>query len=195
MKVEKLNEAQFPDNTKLNHYRKHVLNADGPGLYEIKLKNGKVINKKFDSKNYSVVNERIIKNSIGDEELDSYIEIFDKDDPKFPYMTQQEYYDAAEELSLSEAGEPGSNSPIIGYISKEKRREDYRTVKIRLVSKFNPDYSDMVVYIDGQGFDSTHSPIQSFMLARKGRVNKELANNIESNNISKFKSFIKEDVR
>lgn len=73
---------------------------------------------------------------------------FDYRDPKFPYMTTDDYDNYADELSTHPADEIDSNSEYVGG----KLIKDNRLIKIRKHSKFVPkkygDYMDVVIYKD-----------------------------------------------
>lgn len=180
MKVVKLNEAKFYGRNGNNHFRNHVLDAGGSGKYRVELE------KDEDGKKttYAVMTEvdvpewsdigSVLEDRFKGKRVVSYNEVFDRNNPKFPNMTKEEYFKAAEELSLEPYGDPGSNSDVIGFISTDKRGRDERAVKIRKVSKFNPNYSDLVIYIDDEGYTPDNASVSTFMLARNKRVEKEL---------------------
>lgn len=177
MKIIKLDEAKFYGKNGDAHYKNHVLGVGGSGLYKVKFKetDGSITTKIVNIKLY---NDRSVEDFLHrrypDKTIEDSYEIFDKNNPKFPNMTKDDYYDAAEELSLAQYGDPGSNSDIIGFISTDKRGRDERAVKIRKVSKFNPDYSDLVIYIDDEGYNPGNAPVNTFMLAKRKRVEDEL---------------------
>lgn len=91
-------------------------------------------------------------------------EKFDPNDPKFPYMTEEEYAKRAEELSLAEAGDSEDRvSHIIGFEIGDRRR-----VKIRKRSPYFPKerFCEVVLYVeDGRG-----SEVISYMLGRPGKI-------------------------
>lgn len=92
----------------------------------------------------------------GDEE-------FDPQDPKFPYMTADEYDNEADELSSHKAYNINSDKLYVGG------KLDYkgRFIKIRKQSKFVPGYMDVVIYTD-----EPNEQVYSFMLSKKDRLNK-----------------------
>lgn len=180
MKIIKLDEAKFYGRNGSNHYRNHVLDAGGSGKYKVTLEK----DENGEKTTYSVVTEvevpewsnirNVLERRFSGKRVISYDEIFDRNNPKFPNMTEDEYFNAAEELSLAQYGDPGSNSDVIGFISTDKRGKDERAVKIRTVSKFNPAYSDLVIYIDDEGYTPDNASVNTFMLARRKRVENEL---------------------
>lgn len=180
MKIIKLNEAKFYGKNGDIHYKNHVLGVGGSGLYKVKFKgiDGNVTTKIVKIKLYDNQSvEDFLFREYPDKTIEDSYEIFDRSNPKFPKMSKEDYFKAAEELSLEEYGEPGSNSNVIGFITtKENSGKDERAVKIRKVSKFNPEYSDLVAYIDDEGYNPNNAPVNTFMLARKRRVEKELTN-------------------
>lgn len=79
-------------------------------------------------------------------------ESFNPANPKFPHsMTIQDYYNAAEELSLEKAGNSEDrHSEVIGWVNNRPGWPYPRKIKIRRHSKWNPGYRDVVVYVDDE---------------------------------------------
>ena len=94
-------------------------------------------------------------------------EAFDTQDPKFPYMTVDEYLDAGEELSLEHAEPMDSSANVVGCVIYDPQKDQYRNLKFRKQSKFKPGYSDVVIY--DTDFDDF---AQSFMLVKPSRLEK-----------------------
>lgn len=86
-------------------------------------------------------------------------------------MTEQEYKEAAEELSELKCGNHDSSDNVIGFVYNYQGQP--RNVKIRKSSAFDPRYSDVVSYTDDPDW------IYTFMLVRKNRLNYFLNNFIE----------------
>ena len=82
--------------------------------------------------------------------------------PRFPNMTKDQYKAEAELLSIEDAGLSSSNDPVIGVVHDHNGKE--RLYKIRLNSKFEPGYMDVVSYTDIPDF------IYTFFLAKKNRL-------------------------
>lgn len=89
-------------------------------------------------------------------------ELFDREDPKFPYMSMDEYDTGAHELSSHKADSIFSDSLYIGG-----KLNDGRLVKIRTKSKYKPGYIDVVIYTD-----KPDEQVYTFMLARKSKIYK-----------------------
>jgi len=96
-------------------------------------------------------------------------EEFDPGDPKFPYMTLEEYKKRAEDLSKAAAGSYRKNkgnykNKVFGWAIKNDRSSDLRYIKIRQNSPLVPGYPELVIY-------SEDGTIISFMLLRGlGRI-------------------------
>lgn len=107
-------------------------------------------------------------------------EEFNRDDPKFPNMTIQEYADAAEELSLAKA-QPMTKEDIkyargiIGWLALKddpiKPWKGPREVKINLDSPKHPGFMEIVAYVDNA---KDGNQIFSYMLARRGKKYREI---------------------
>ena len=95
-----------------------------------------------------------------------YKEPFDENDPKFPFMTMNEYRDRAENLSLEPAGtSEDRQSHVIGFYVKDNRK-----VKVKKRSNFFPDkrFCEVVVYVTDD--DTNKDAIISYYLGRFNKI-------------------------
>ena len=98
-------------------------------------------------------------------------EEFDRSDPKFPYMTLDEYKKRAEDLSKAAAGSYRKNrvnnvNKVFGWAIKNDKSDEIRYIKIRQNSPLMPGFPELVIY-------SENDTIISFMLLRgMGRIYK-----------------------
>ena len=103
-------------------------------------------------------------------------EFFNYNDPKFPYMTMQEYADYAEELSLKKAKPISSFEElshtydgIIGWVANDPEWRNPREIKINLNSEKHPGFIEIVGYVSPANGDN----IMTYMLSRRGKKFRE----------------------
>lgn len=95
-------------------------------------------------------------------------EKFNPDDPKFPYMSESEYADRAEKLSLTPAGDSEDRvSHVIGF-----EIGDNRKVKIQKRSSDYPQerFCEVVMYVEDQRRGGPE--IISYMIGRPGKLHR-----------------------
>lgn len=90
---------------------------------------------------------------------------------RFPYMSIEDYKKEAKLLSEEPCGLSTSNDPIIGFV--HDTTGDNRFYKIRLQSKFDTRYMDIVSYTDDPDW------IYTFFMARKNRLNNYLSHFVD----------------
>lgn len=96
-------------------------------------------------------------------------EEFDRNDPKFPYMTLDEYKKRAEILSKAAAGSYKKNkdnakNKVFGWLIQNDKSPEKRYIKIRQNSPLMPGFPELVIY-------SENGVIISYMLLRGlGRI-------------------------
>ena len=94
-------------------------------------------------------------------------EKFDYNDPKFPYMTIDEYAKRAEDLSNTKAGASDSDESVIGYVSNNDNWRFPRLIKIKRKSELNAEMSEVVIYVDDE---VAGNQIMSYMLIRPDKA-------------------------
>ena len=109
-------------------------------------------------------------------------EQFSREDPKFPYMSKEEYAKAAEELSLSDAGivetvdDLKNARGIIGWVADDQNwRSGPRCIKIKTDSEKVPGYLEIVGYVDDP---ARGNQVFTYMLARRSKKYREFSRKI-----------------
>lgn len=108
-------------------------------------------------------------------------EEFDPSNPKFPYMTIQEYIERAKNLAMTRAGHSDDYRPeteYVGFISQRKGcgQPRPRFIKFRKKSEFNEEFGEIVVYVKGYG--EYRDEIISYYMTRPHKLFKEKMNRI-----------------
>lgn len=99
-------------------------------------------------------------------------EDFNPDDPKFPFMSKEEYNRRAEILSTAVAGDSNDRvSEVIGWVVDDPEWPSTREIKIKRNSEFNPDYIEVVAYIGDEKYKG--SVTTYFMAKRSNLVNQK----------------------
>ena len=119
-------------------------------------------------------------------------EVFNPDDPKFPYMDIKEYAKRAEDFSNEPAGDSEDRvSHTIGWISSRPEWKFPRIVKFRISSRLHKGFGEMIAYVDS---DISGTEVIQYMLTRPGKIFREkkymiseLPENITDDNISELK--------
>ena len=110
-------------------------------------------------------------------------EEFDPNDPKFPYMTEKEYADRAEQLTLKKADKIAdenelrtANSGVVGWLADDERWRNPREIKIDMNSDLHPGFIEIVGYVDSA---EAGNNIMTYMLARRGKKYREFSRKID----------------
>ena len=94
-------------------------------------------------------------------------ERFNPEDPKFPYMSEEDYVNEAKELTLQSADKINSNSNIVGFVL-QNYNDIKKIIKIRWPSKWDINYADIVIYNDNDSVED----IYTFFLGKLDRLGK-----------------------
>lgn len=120
-------------------------------------------------------------------------EEFNPDDPKFPYMSIEEYAKRAEDFSNERAGNSEDRiSHTIGWINNRPGWNFPRIVKFRKSSRLHKGFGEMVAYVDSP---QSGTEVIQYMLTRPGKIFREKKYKISElpeNNIDDNISDIKE---
>lgn len=97
-------------------------------------------------------------------------ERFNPENPKFSYMSIEEYARRAEELSNADAGKSDSRENIVGFITERNGIE--RIIKYKKYSS-RRGFGEEVIYVDDE--EKGHEII-TYMMTRPGKLYRERKN-------------------